>query len=64
MKNKYLSFVSDEHFLKCVSHVCSGYSEVKKEVKISDLKGNGLDPFKVIFDIASKNSTFGKRDAF
>ena len=60
MKNKYLSFVSDEHFLKCVSHVCSGYSEVKKEVKISDLKGNGLDPFKVIFDIASKNSTFGK----
>lgn len=58
MPNKYVDFVSDEHFLKCVEHVCKGYYESK--IDIQELKDNGLDPFKIIFDIINKKVNFDK----
>ncbi len=57
-KNKYVDFVSDEHFLECVAHVCKGYFETRNDLTIEDLKDNGLDPFKTLFDIINKKISF------
>ena len=57
-KNKYVDFVSDEHFLECVKYVCTGYFETKEDLSIDDLKDNGLDPFKIIFDIVNRGVSF------
>src|SRR3989344_2954336 len=56
--NKYVDFVSDEHILECVKYVCLGYVEARGTITIKDLKNNGIDPFKTIFDISNKNMTF------
>jgi hypothetical protein len=47
-KNKYVSFVSDEDFLECVSYVCSAYTENAKNV---------LDPIKALFDVLNRGLT-------
>ncbi len=57
-KNKYVDFVSDAFFLKCIGSVCNAYYEIKEDVSIEDLKGNGLDPFKTVFDIANRGLDF------
>lgn len=57
-KNKYLDFVSDSDFLKCVEHVCKGYTDAKDNLSVNDLKSNGLDPFKTIFDLINKRINF------
>ena len=51
-KNRYVDFVSDEHFLKCVKWVCESYP-VKSDVQldIKKFKRNMIDPFKMLFDI-------------
>lgn len=58
MANKYVDFVSDAHFLACVGLVCKAYHEVKKDLSAKDLKENGLDPFKTVFDIANRKISF------
>ena len=55
-RNKYVDFVSDEHFLNCVKYVCEGYYDSKLE--INELKKNGLDPFKIIFDLINREINF------
>lgn len=50
-KNKYVDFVSDEHFLSCVKYVCDGYVVKQKSVDMKRLTRNSLDVFKLIFDI-------------
>ncbi|MCL4363138.1 Eco47II family restriction endonuclease [Candidatus Marsarchaeota archaeon] len=57
MTNKYVDFVPDAHFLACVGSVCKAYHEVKENLSVEDLKGNGLDPFKTVFDIANRKLT-------
>ncbi len=57
-KNKYVNFVSDKDFLKCVEHVCKGYAEARENLSIDDLRSNGLDPFKTIFDLINKRLNF------
>ena len=57
-KNKYVNFVSDKDFLKCVEHVCKGYAESRENLSIDDLKSNGLDPFKTVFDLINKRINF------
>ncbi len=54
-KNKYLDFISDDHFLKCVKHVCDGYSNLPVNITPSELQRNTIDPFKMVFDIANQN---------
>jgi len=60
MANRYVGFVSDSHFLKCIAHVCTAYKETKTELTVNDLRGNGLDPFKTVFDIANRKLDFDK----
>ena len=55
--NKYVNFVSDEHFLACVRHVCEAYPASKKEIELEVLYRNTLDPFKMVFDIINTKST-------
>lgn len=67
-KNKYVDFVSDEHFLKCVRHVIEKYIVETKEVVEVDLKKlqkNDLDPFKMVFDVIHLGSldTWLKKEA-
>ena len=50
-KNKYVDFVSDEHFLKCVKWVCDSYPVKSDVVNIDKLRTNVVDPFKMIFDL-------------
>ncbi len=58
MSNKYVEFVSDKHFLSCVQYVCEGYYEAGG--KIDELKSNGLDPFKIVFDLMNRNINLNK----
>lgn len=53
VKNKYVNFVSDEHFLKCVKWVCESYPTKSNEVDMEKLQKNVVDPFKMIFDIVN-----------
>ncbi len=50
-KNKYVDFVSDEDFLKCVKWVCEAYPTDSEEIDMKKLQKNTIDPFKLIFDI-------------
>jgi hypothetical protein len=52
MPNRYVNFVSDKHFLDCVRHVCAGYYTAVLEIE--KLRDNGLDPFKIIFDLINR----------
>lgn len=52
--NKYVDFVSDEHFLKCVKWVCDSYPS-SNSIDTEKLQRNGIDPFKMIFDIMNCN---------
>ncbi len=50
LKNKYLDFVSDEHFLKCIANLHQSYLEAKKEFTKSKFYKNKVDVFKLTFD--------------
>ncbi len=52
-KNKYVDFVSDEHFLRCVKWVCDAYPDKSADVNMEMLQRNALDPFKMVFDIVN-----------
>jgi len=51
MPNNYVDFVSDEHFEKCVKHVCNAYSNFYKIINKESLQKHGADPFKMVFDM-------------
>ena len=59
MPNKYVDFVSDVFFEKCVRHVCDAYNE---EVILEDkkLQANGVDPIKMTFDMINEQRDFKK----
>lgn len=49
-KNKYVDFVSDEHFLKCVKWVCDAYPSKDASLDMEKFTKNSLDVFKMVFD--------------
>lgn len=51
VKNRYVDFVSDEHFLKCVKWVCDAYPVKSEKIDMTALQRNAIDPFKMIFDV-------------
>ncbi|MDI1495346.1 MAG: Eco47II family restriction endonuclease [Cenarchaeum symbiont of Oopsacas minuta] len=53
VKNQYVDFVTDEHFLNCVKYVCDAYEDNTKPEW-----HNGRDPFKLIFDTINSKSSF------
>ncbi|MEK6948246.1 MAG: Eco47II family restriction endonuclease [Nanoarchaeota archaeon] len=54
-KNKYVDFVSDEHFLKCVKCVCDAYPIKSGSIDMKRLRKNGIDIFKMLFDVVNSN---------
>jgi len=61
--NKYVDFVSDEYFIKCVKHVCDTYSKIAgrtPEEKRARLTKNALDSFKMVFDIMNRGFNLEK----
>ena len=50
-RNKYVDFVTDDHFRKCVKHVCDAYSKQGETLDMKKLMKHGLDPIKMVFDM-------------
>ena len=49
MKN-YLNFISDEHFLKCISNLHDAYVRAKNNVTKENFYSNKVDTIKLTFD--------------
>ena len=50
MKNKYVSFVSDEHLLICIRNLHNSYLKAKRSFTKSSFYANKVDTFKLTFD--------------
>lgn len=50
MSNKYLSFVSDEHFIKCISILHKSYLKAKNNITKKSFYANKVDTIKLTFD--------------
>ncbi|GEM53999.1 restriction endonuclease [Flavobacterium branchiophilum] len=50
MKNKYVDFVSDDHFLKCVANLHTAYLKAKNNVSKKHFYSNKVDTIKLTFD--------------
>ncbi|CAM3937985.1 Eco47II family restriction endonuclease [Flavobacterium branchiophilum] len=50
MKNKYVDFVSDDHFLKCVANLHIAYLKAKNNVTKKHFYSNKVDTIKLTFD--------------
>jgi hypothetical protein len=60
MPNTYVDFVSDEHFEKCVKEVCDAYPKNTKDIDMDWLQRNGLDTFKLVFDMMNSKTPLDK----
>ena len=50
MKNKYVDFISDEHFLNCIGNLHNSYQRAKNSVKKEKFYDNKVDTIKLTFD--------------
>ena len=50
MKNKYVDFISDEHFLDCVANLHSAYLKAKNNITKKNFYNNKVDTIKLTFD--------------
>lgn len=50
MKNKYVDFISDEHFLHCIGNLHNSYQRAKNSVKKDKFYANKIDTIKLTFD--------------
>lgn len=50
MSNKYVSFVSDAHLIKCIANLHSAYVKSKRKFTKQEFYSNKVDVFKLIFD--------------
>ncbi len=50
MKNKYVDFISDEHFLKCVANLHKAYLKAKNNITKKNFYSNKVDTIKLTFD--------------
>jgi len=50
MKNKYVDYISDEHFLQCVATLHSSYLKAKNSVTKKKFNANKIDILKLTFD--------------
>ncbi|MDO9261884.1 MAG: Eco47II family restriction endonuclease [Flavobacteriaceae bacterium] len=50
MKNKYVDFISDEHFLDCVENLHKAYIKAKNNLTKKHFYSNKVDTVKLIFD--------------
>ncbi|WP_100610684.1 Eco47II family restriction endonuclease [Confluentibacter lentus] len=50
MKNKYVDFISDEHFLNCVANLHKAYTKAKNNITKKNFYSNKVDTIKLTFD--------------
>ncbi|WP_396149531.1 Eco47II family restriction endonuclease [Flavobacterium sp.] len=50
MKNKYVDFISDEHFLECVANLHNAYTKAKNNLTKKSFYSNKVDTVKLTFD--------------
>lgn len=50
MANKYVSFITDEHFLTCIETLHKSYLKAKKDISKSKFYKNKIDTIKLTFD--------------
>lgn len=50
MKNKYVDFISDEHFLDCIANLHNAYLKAKKNITKKNFYSNKVDTIKLTFD--------------
>jgi hypothetical protein len=50
MKNKFVSFVTDEHLLNCIGNLHNAYVKAKNNVTKKTFYSNKVDTFKLTFD--------------
>lgn len=50
MKNKYVNFISDEHFLKCIENLYGSYIRAKADISKKKFYSNKIDTIKLTFD--------------
>jgi len=50
MKNKYLSFITDEHLISCISNLHKSYLKAKNNITKENFYNNKVDTIKLIFD--------------
>lgn len=55
MKNKYVDFISDEHFLKCVENLHRSYEKAKAKISKKKFYNNKIDTIKLTFDSKFNN---------
>lgn len=50
MENKYVDFISDEHFLDCVANLHKAYTKAKNNITKRNFYSNKVDTIKLTFD--------------
>lgn len=50
MKNKYVSFISDDHFLDCIGNLHKAYLKAKNNITKKNFYSNKVDTIKLTFD--------------
>ncbi len=50
MKNKYVDFISDEHFIDCVANLHAAYLKAKNNITKKNFYSNKVDTIKLTFD--------------
>lgn len=55
MKNKYVDFISDEHFLDCIKNLHASYVKAKENISKKKFYKNKIDAVKLIFDASFNN---------
>jgi len=55
MKNKYVEFISDKHFLECIESLYDSYVKAKTNISKKKFYKNKIDTFKLTFDAKFNN---------
>ena len=55
MENKYVDFISDEHFLSCIKNLHASYVKAKENISKKKFYKNKIDAIKLIFDANFNN---------
>ncbi len=50
MANKYVDFISDEHYLNCIGNLHQSYLKAKNKISKKNFYANKVDTFKLTFD--------------
>ena len=60
MKNKYVDFISDEHFINCVANLHEAYMKAKNNITKKSFYQNKVDTVKLTFDAKFNEIDEGK----